>query len=59
MDAITRSVRDLDDAGRRVLEQVIGRRLTDNQQLIIRVADVVGPPTPGPPKSPRSFPRIA
>jgi hypothetical protein len=43
MDAITRNVRDIDAAERRVLEQLLGQTLAENQQLVIRVMDVAGP----------------
>jgi hypothetical protein len=38
MDAIIRNVRDIDTRDRHVLEQVVGRPLKENDQLIIQVA---------------------
>jgi len=37
MEAVIRQVRDIDSDDRQVLEHVIGRQLTENQQLIIQV----------------------
>lgn len=39
MESIVRNVRDIDNADREVLEHVVGCRLDDNQQLIIRVVN--------------------
>lgn len=57
MEAITRNVRDIDTAERRVLEHVIGQKLTENQQLVIGVinldlAQAAAPPAPTPDKVP-------
>ena len=51
MEPITRNVRDIDTNERRVLEHVIGRKLTENQQLVIGVinldlAHAATPPSP-------------
>ena len=40
MESIIRKVRDIDTADRRVLEHVFGRRLRENQQLLIQVVSV-------------------
>lgn len=40
MDSITRNVRDLEQSERRVLEHVLDRQLTENQQLVIGVVNV-------------------
>jgi hypothetical protein len=37
MESVVCSVKDMETADRRALEHVIGRPLTDNQQLVIRV----------------------
>jgi hypothetical protein len=43
MEKVIRNVADINADDRRMLEQVIGRRLAENQQLII---SVVGPDVP-------------
>ena len=57
MERITRNVRDIETAERRVLEHVIGRKLTENQQLVIGVVnlDLSHPDTP-PPSSANEVP---
>ncbi len=45
MDTITRNVKDIGNADRRALEHVIGRRLGDDQRLLIRVVNVETSPT--------------
>lgn len=40
MEAITRSVSDIDHADRQALEHLLGTRLSENQQVIIQVANV-------------------
>ena len=37
METITRNVRDISSTARKVLEQVLGRQLGDNQQVVIQV----------------------
>src|SRR5258708_7367508 len=37
MEPIIRNVRDIDSSERRVLEQVVGRQLQENQQVIIQI----------------------
>ena len=44
MEKVIRNVADIDADDRRVLEHVIGKRLAENQQLII---SVVSPDVPG------------
>lgn len=39
MERIVCSVKDIETADRRALEHVIGRRLTDHQQLVIQVVN--------------------
>jgi hypothetical protein len=45
MEPIVRPVRDIDADDRYVLEHVIGRRLEENQEVIIQVATPKGRPT--------------
>jgi hypothetical protein len=40
MDEIIRNVRDIDTADREALEHVVGRKLGENQQLIISVVNL-------------------
>jgi hypothetical protein len=40
MDKVIRKVADIDGADRRVLEHLIGKRLAENQQLIISVVSL-------------------
>lgn len=40
MEQLIRNVADIDTADRQALEHVIGRHLTDHQQLIINVVDL-------------------
>jgi hypothetical protein len=37
MELITRSVKDIEPGQRRSLEEVIGHKLQDNQQIVIRI----------------------
>ena len=47
MQSIIRNVRDIDAADREALEQVVGRKLGENQQVIINVVDLdVTAPSP-------------
>lgn len=46
MDTIVRNVGDIDAQDRRALEHVLGQRLEQNQQLVIRVINLnVAPPS--------------
>jgi hypothetical protein len=45
MAEIIRNVGDIDPEDRRVLEHVLGQRLGQNQQLVIRVINLNVPPT--------------
>ena len=40
MESIKRSVKDIDTADRRALEHVIGKHLSENQQVVIQVLKV-------------------
>lgn len=40
MERITRNIRDMSTLERSALEHVIGRRLQENQQIIISIADL-------------------
>ena len=40
MESIKRSVKDIDTADRRALEHVIGKHLSENQQVVIHVVNV-------------------
>ena len=51
MERITRNVRDIETAERRVLEHVIGRKLTENQQLVIGVVNLDFTQSGSPPPS--------
>lgn len=42
MESIIRKVRDIEARERRVLEQVLGRQLSEDQQLIVQIADSAG-----------------
>jgi hypothetical protein len=42
MESLTRSVRDLDTADRHALEHVIGKHLSENQQIVIQVLNTEG-----------------
>lgn len=55
MDTIVRYVRDIDADGRRALEHLLGRRLDEDQQLVIRVLT----PDKGPAAEPGSEVRTA
>jgi hypothetical protein len=46
MDAITRNVRDIDEADRGALEHVIGQSLHEDQQLVISVISISSSPPP-------------
>jgi hypothetical protein len=48
MDPITRHVRDIDPAERRLLEHVLGRALKENEEVVIQVVtpDREAPPAP-------------
>ena len=46
MESIVRSVKDIEADQRRWIEETIGHRLQDNQQLIIRVFTPDLPPDP-------------
>ena len=48
METIMRNVRDMDAPNRQTLERLIGRRLTDDQRLIIHVLNVDEPHAPSP-----------
>jgi hypothetical protein len=45
MDAITRNVRDIDQADRDALEHVIGQSLREDQQVVISVRIASPPPS--------------
>src|SRR5438876_201380 len=45
MDAIIRNVRDIDSSERCVLEHVLGRRLGENQQVIVQIVTLKSEPT--------------
>ncbi len=40
MESVIRNVRDIDSSERQALEHVLGRRLRENQQIIIQVVTV-------------------
>ncbi len=40
MDVVVRQVRDIGESERHVLEHVLGRRLKENQQIIIQVVNL-------------------
>jgi hypothetical protein len=58
METIIRYVRDIEIDERRVLEQVIGQRLEENQKLIIQVVSAEGRPVdvPDQPLRPGTLP---
>jgi hypothetical protein len=47
MEAIIRNVRDFEANERKVLEHVLGQRLEENQQVIIKVVSSDGNPVEG------------
>lgn len=48
MENVIRNIRDIDQADRQALEHVLGQRLGENQQLVIRIVnlDVTQPEKP-------------
>ena len=46
MDAVIRKVRDIEENDRHVLENVLGRTLDENQQIVIHVVTLEGNPAP-------------
>jgi hypothetical protein len=56
MESVTRSVRDIDTADRQAIEHVLGRHLSESQQIVIQVLNPEGRPadksSPGPQGTP-------
>jgi hypothetical protein len=52
MEKVIRNVAEIDQADRRVIENLIGKHLAENQQVIISVVNLDLAPPPMPPPSP-------
>ena len=59
MENVVRNVRDIDSADRHALEHILGQRLRENQQLVIRVVTLgTGPQVAKPPNGAAAVPSL-